>query len=89
MTEHSEFFAGLATAGYLVVAAFFLKFWRRIGEGLFLAFAAAFALLAANAALPVLLGVASEARSGFFLMRLAAFLLIMAALLRKMRSRRA
>ena len=83
MSGHSEFFAGLLTAGYLVAALFFLKFWRRVGDGLFLAFAAAFALMAAHAGLPTLLGVANDARSGFFLIRLAAFLLIIGAMLRK------
>lgn len=83
MTGHAEFLAGLVTAGYLVAALFFLKFWRRIGDGLFLAFAAAFALLAFHATLAVLLGVTSEPRSGVYLIRLAAFLLIIGAMLRK------
>jgi hypothetical protein len=88
VSAHPEFFAGFLTAGYLVAALFFLKYWRRIGDGLFLAFAAAFALMAVHAGLPTLLGVASDARSGFFLIRLAAFLLIIGAMLRKNLPRR-
>jgi hypothetical protein len=74
---------GVLTAGYLMAALFFLKFWRRNGDGLFLAFAAAFALLAIAAPLPSLLGIPSERQSVIYLLRLAAFLLIIWAILRK------
>jgi len=77
------FMAGAVTVGYLVAAAFFLKFWRRTGDSLFAAFAAAFALLAANQAAPVLFGVSDEALGGVYLLRLAGFLLIIFAILRK------
>jgi hypothetical protein len=38
--------AGALAMGFLIAGLFFLKFWRRTGDGLFLAFAAAFGLLA-------------------------------------------
>ena len=62
---------------------FFLKFWRRTRDGLFAAFAAAFALMAANQAAPVLFGISDEALSGVYLLRLGAFLLIILAVLHK------
>ncbi len=77
------FMGGALTVGYLTAALFFLKFWRRTGEGLFAAFAAAFAMMAANQAVPVLFGVPDEALGGVYLLRLAAFLLIILAILRK------
>jgi hypothetical protein len=77
------FGSGAVCLGMLFVGLLFLKFWRRTKDSLFLAFAAAFALLALNAALPVLLNIPSENRSGVFLLRLAAFLLIIWAVLRK------
>jgi hypothetical protein len=77
------FAAGAMTLGFLAVGLFFLKFWRRTGDGLFLAFAVAFALLAANHALLVLFGVPSEDQGYIYLLRLAAFLLIILAVLRK------
>lgn len=83
MSAYANFLAGLVTAGYLVAALFFLKFWRRIGDSLFLAFAAAFALLAVHQAALALLGVENENVGGFYLPRLAAFLLIIGAILRK------
>ncbi len=77
------FVAGVLGAGYLVGGLFFLKFWRRTHDGLFAAFAAAFALMAANQAAPVLFGISDEALSGVYLLRLGAFLLIILAVLRK------
>ena len=79
----AAFAAGALTLGFVAVAVFFLKFWRRTGDGLFAAFAVAFALLAANQAAPVLLGIPSENQAYIYLLRLAAFLLIILAILRK------
>lgn len=77
------FVAGALGLGYFVGGLFFLKFWRRTGDGLFAAFAAAFALLAANQAAPVLFGISDEALGRVYLLRLAAFLLIIVAIVRK------
>lgn len=82
------FSAGALAAGFLAVALFFLKFWRRTKDGLFLTFALAFVLLAANQALPVLLRIPSEDQSHVYLLRLAAFVLIIAAVLQKNLGRR-
>ena len=73
---------GLA-AGFLVLAAFFLRFWGRTRERLFLAFCAAFALMALNQALPVVLNIPQEERGGIYLIRLLAFLLIIVAVIGK------
>lgn len=75
--------AGGLSAGFLVLAAFFLRFWGRTRDGLFLAFSAAFALMAVNQALPVVLGVPQEERAGIYLIRLAAFVLIIVAVIGK------
>lgn len=80
--------AGALTLGFLAVGLFFLKFWRRTRDDLFLAFAVAFALLAANQAAPVLLDIPSENQGYIYLLRLAAFVLIIAAVLRKNFGRR-
>lgn len=82
------FISGANTVGYLVVGLLFLKFWRRTGDTLFLSFAAAFALMAVNQALPSLLGIATENVAVVYLFRLAAFLLIIWAILRKNLARR-
>lgn len=80
--------AGILTLGFLAVGLFFLKFWRRTRDGLFLAFSVAFALLALNQAAPVLLDIPSENQGYIYLLRLAAFVLIIAAILRKNFGRR-
>lgn len=82
------FAGGALGLGFLAVALFFLKFWRRTGDHLFAAFAVAFVLLAANQAAPVLLGIASEDQAPVYLLRLTAFVIIIAAVLAKNLRRR-
>jgi hypothetical protein len=77
------FINGLLSAGFLMAALFFLRFWRRTRDGLFAAFAAAFALLALAQPLPVLTGIPDESQAPIYLIRLAAYLLIIWAILRK------
>jgi len=84
----AAFAAGALTLGFLTVGLFFLKFWRRTRDGLFLTFAVAFALLALNQAAPVLLNIPSENQGYIYLLRLAAFVLIIAAVLQKNFGRR-
>ena len=79
------FIAGAISMGFAMAAMFFVRFWRRTRDVLFLAFAAAFALLAANHALIALSGAPREEQSPYFLLRLAAFVLIIAAILWKNR----
>ena len=83
-----EFMSGLIAMGYLVAGLFFLRFWTRTRDGLFLAFAAAFWLLALNQTLLAITNVELEERSWFYLLRVAAFLLIIAAVVRKNGERR-
>ena len=83
MTGLEGLVAGALAAGFLVLAAFFLRFWGRTREGLFLVFSAAFALMALNQALPVILDVPQEERGGIYLIRLAAFVLIIVAVAAK------
>lgn len=80
-----EFASGLITMGFLVAALFFLRFWRQTKDGLFAAFAAAFALLAATQALLAFSHVPVEERSPLYLLRLAAFAIIIAAVIAKNR----
>ena len=77
------FTTGLLTAGYTVAGVFFFSFWRRTRDSLFLVFGIAFWLMAMNQALPVLLGIPREEQGGIYLLRLAAFILIIIAVLRK------
>ncbi len=75
--------AGLLTMGFLAVALFFLRFWRRNGDVLFAWFAIGFFLMALNQAIPVLFRIPSEEQAGVYLLRLAAYGVIIAAILAK------
>jgi len=81
--EHADFFAGMITMGFVVAAVFFFRFWRRSSDSLFLAFAVSFLLLAISSALTSLLSIPLEERSWIYLIRLAAFVLLIAAILGK------
>ncbi|MCB5176411.1 MULTISPECIES: DUF5985 family protein [Microvirga] len=81
----SQFISGMITMGFLVAGLLFLRFWTRTRDMLFAAFAAAFALLAANQALAALIDVPREERSWIYLLRVAAFVLIIAAVVWKNR----
>jgi uncharacterized integral membrane protein len=77
--------SGLIVMGDLIAALFFLKFWRRSGDSLFAIFASAFLLLALGQALLALTNVPVEERSWIYLLRLAAFTLIIAGIVHKNR----
>lgn len=79
----ADFTSGMITMTFIVAVVFFLRFWRRTRDGLFLAFALAFFLLALNQALTSLLGRPFEEHSWIYLLRLAAFSALIFAILRK------
>lgn len=81
-----EFLAGAVAFGFLVCGLFFLRFWTRTRESLFLAFALAFWLLGLGQTLLTFLNVPVEERSWIYLLRLTAFSLILLAILRKNRA---
>ncbi|MBW4656845.1 MAG: hypothetical protein KME20_27925 [Kaiparowitsia implicata GSE-PSE-MK54-09C] len=81
------FLSGLITAGFLVSGLFFIRFWVRSREPLFLMFAAAFVLLAANQALLIVAGIEVEDQTWLYLLRLLAFVLILWGIWQKNRSR--
>ena len=85
MTVFTTFLSGAVSALFLVAALFFLRFWKRTRDGLFLAFALAFFLLGVGQGLLTLAVVPDEERSFLYLVRLAAFALILAAIIRKNR----
>jgi hypothetical protein len=80
-----DFLSGAITAGFAIAGFFFLRFWRRTRESLFLAFAAAFWLLGGAQALLTFTDIPVEERSWLFLLRLAAFSLILVSIWRKNR----
>ncbi len=78
-----EFFSGAVTLGFMAGAAFFLRFWRKTRDRLFLAFGAAFVLLALNQFLATALVVVAEPSSLIYGLRVLGFVIILAAIVDK------
>ena len=81
----SEFLLGATTMGCLTVAVFFLRFYRITRDRFFAIFALAFATFAVNRFVLLLLDEDDEARTFVYVVRLVAFLLIIAAIVEKNR----
>lgn len=80
-----SFFAGAAVISLLVIVFFFLKFWRRIRDQLFLYFAAAFLILMIERIVRAFTPLEVEWAPFVFSIRLAAFLCIIWAVVDKNR----
>ena len=78
-----EFLAGALTLAYVIAAVYFVHFWQRTADRLFLAFAAAFTLLAVNQLAVFLLGVDDERYNYAYILRVFGFMLILLAILDK------
>lgn len=91
MIEWSEsvrqFIGGATMLGDVVIAIFFLRFWRQTGDRLFAIFSLAFVVFAFNRILLTFLEEENEARTFVYGLRLAAFLLIIAGIIDKNRPR--
>jgi hypothetical protein len=83
-----DFLSGAVALSFFVCSLFFLRFWRRTREQLFLAFSLAFALLGVGQTVVALARVPTEERGTLYLIRLVAFLLILLAIYRKNRPSR-
>jgi hypothetical protein len=76
----SEFLAGVTACGCWGAGAFFLRFWRETSDRFFLLFALAFWVLSVNWVLVALWRPAAESLHLVYLIRLAGFALILAAI---------
>ena len=83
-----DFLGGAVSAGFFVCALFFLRYWRRSRDELFLSFAIAFALLGIGQAILALANIPTDERGSIYLVRLSAFLLILFAIYWKNRAAR-
>lgn len=89
MTDHItlyDFLSGAVAFGYAVCALFFLRFWRRTRDELFIAFGLAFMLLGIGQAVLALANIPTEERGSLYLIRLLAFVIILFAIFRKNRA---
>ena len=81
-----DFLSGAVAFGFLICGLFVLRYWHRSRDGLFLAFALAFALLGLGQSILALADIPTEERGAIYLIRLTAFLLILFAIYRKNRT---
>lgn len=81
------FISGATFMAYIVAALFFLRFWKETEDRLFALFAVAFAVLGVNRILLSYFEEPHEARTLLYLVRLLAYLVILAAIVDKNRGR--
>ena len=81
-----DFLSGAVAFGFLVCGLFFLRFWRRTRDELFIAFALTFGLLGIGQAILALANIPTEERGSLYLIRLVAFVIILVAIFRKNRA---
>lgn len=79
--------SGAVAMASLATMIFFVKFWRQTSDVFFLLFALAFAIDAVSRATLGLTHISNELEPIFYLLRLAMFALIIAAITVKNRSR--
>jgi hypothetical protein len=75
----ATFLLGMIVTLYLTAALFFLKFWRKTQDRLFLAFAAAFAIEGLNRIRFLFIEHPNEGSVSIYAVRILAFSLIIAA----------
>ncbi|GLH76608.1 hypothetical protein SSBR45G_15160 [Bradyrhizobium sp. SSBR45G] len=80
---------GSVAACSLVVALFFLKFWRRTGDRFFLLFSAAFAVDAGSRFVLAAVAVSDTTEPMYYVPRLVTFGLILTAIVQKNAGRKA
>jgi hypothetical protein len=78
-----EFLSGAVTLGHFIGALFFLRFWRKTRDRLFLAFSAAFILFGFNQGLAHILAIYHEPTSFIYALRVLGFVLILVAIVDK------
>lgn len=87
MDRYDQMAVGAIAMGYAVAGLFFLRFWRNTRDRLFLLFAVAMFVLAVNRVAYGLLVIEEQPGGQQYWVRLAAFALILLAILDKNRSR--
>lgn len=78
-----DFLSGAVTLAYVVASTYFVHFWRRTADRLFLAFALAFGLLALNQIAVFLVGTEDERYNYAYILRVLGFILILLAIVDK------
>ena len=84
----NAFLLGSVVSLCLIAGLFFLRFWRKTADRLFLMFAIAFWMLAVNWAALMFVNELNEVRTALYVVRMLAFVLILLAVFDKNRKTR-
>jgi Family of unknown function (DUF5985) len=76
----ATFLSGMITAGFLVAALFFVRFWSRTGDSLFAIFGVSFVLFAISQSLSVSFDFLRDDKTAVFVLRLIGFGLLLVAI---------
>jgi hypothetical protein len=79
----SAFLSGMTTMGYVIAGLFFFRFWWRTSDVLFVYFGISFFILAVSQAASALAAIPSEDLTWIYLLRLAAFTLLIIGIIQK------
>jgi hypothetical protein len=79
----NDFLSGALMLSFLIATAYFVRFWQRTSDRLFIYFGVAFALLALNQLGLVLMCVEDELRGYVYVLRVSGFILILIGILGK------
>jgi glucose uptake protein GlcU len=82
------FLSGAISLGYLVIAAFFLRFWTRTRDSLLGCFALAFCLLGLERCAISFIPFTDETKPFIYLLRLIAFMVIIIGIIVKNRDKK-
>ena len=83
----NQFLLGANAMGFMLVSAYFFRFWQRTRDALFVWFSLSFAVQAvAQGTFAAFAASANESRPAFYLPRLLAYCLILIAIVAKNRS---
>lgn len=78
-----NFLSGLVTAGFLIAALYFFRFWKTTRDRFFIVLGIAFLLFAANQLGVVVLQTPREEQSWIYLLRVFGFALLIVAIILK------
>jgi hypothetical protein len=82
------FITGMTTMGFLLATLFFFRFWQRTSDRLFVYFGVSFLVLAISQAMIAISDIPREDQSWVYMLRLAAFLLLIIGIISKNIQRR-
>jgi cytochrome c biogenesis protein CcdA len=77
------FLSGMVTAGFLVAAAFFFRFWQRTGDTLFAVLGVSFVFFALSQVATLAVDAPQDDRTAIFLLRLIGFVILLAGIVAK------